>query len=319
MSPKITTIAGLLLLYLCVSSHVFAQNDSSAVAPPKTTTVTLKLLTWNVQLLPRYLIHWRFNSMQSQRIEWIAAHLNKQDFDVIALQEVFGKTLQKKLKKALADKYPYQVGLHNKKGSLRVGDGVLIVSKVPLKEIDYVYFSDGYDRDKLANKGCIMAQAEKEGVVFQLTNTHMQSINDSTARKVRESQVSEIKTALLDDQYQNGVPQFIMGDLNVRKSETEHYNNVLRILDARDTAVNNQRSYTFDQLNFWVKRQAAKQGKLHDNVQLDYILLRENNCNIEITDLRIQRITQQYKGRTIDLADHYGLMATFKAIISNEK
>ena len=290
-----------------ISSKVEVEVESELATTTKTETVDLKVLSWNVQLLPAmyWPLSWRFRSWQYKRINWISDYLNEQDFDVIALQEIFTKKMARKMRRKLHKQYPHQIRPKNKRFTLRLSDGVLVVSKLPIEQIDYVFFDDGYSHDKMANKGCVLIQGEKEGVPFQLTATHLQSINDSSANAVRQSQCQQIKNALLDPHQQSNVPQLITGDLNVRKSIEDWYETVLGILDAEDYDLNDPRPYTFDNQNYWVQ----KHPKAHDNVQLDYILLRKNGSQTNIKQLTLQRPTKQYKDQTVDYADHYGVIA----------
>ncbi|MGB1207053.1 MAG: sphingomyelin phosphodiesterase [Chitinophagales bacterium] len=299
------------ILFFFFSIKIVAQNktatDSIVIEKQKNEqNVELQILTWNIQLLPAtfWPLSWRFRSKQYVRIPWITSHLNEQNYDVVVLQEVFTKRMTRKIRKQLKAEYPYQVRPKNKKMSLRFSDGVLIVSKIPIKEIDYVFFEDSYSHDKMANKGCVIIEGEKQDFRFQLLGTHLQSINKEEAHKVRESQCRQMKTALLDKHFEADVPQFVTGDLNVRKSIPLWYNSILEILDAKDTPLNDEKPYTFDNENYWVKT-----FHKHDSVQLDYVLLRANDTKTSIDNLSIQRLKKEHKGKTIDYADHYGVLA----------
>ena len=299
------------LLFLFFSIKITAQNkaktDSLFLENEKNEqSLELQILTWNIQLLPAtyWPLSWRFRSKQYVRIPWITSHLNEQNYDVVVLQEVFTKRMTRKIRKNLKAEYPYQVRPKNKKMTLRFSDGVLIVSKIPIKEIDYVFFEDNYGHDKMANKGCVIIEGEKQNFRFQLLGTHLQSMNKEEAHKVRESQCRQMKTALLDKHFEPNVPQFVTGDLNVRKSIPLWYDSIIEILDATDTPLNDARPYTFDNENYWVKT-----FHKHDDVQLDYILLRANDTETSLENLEIKRLRKEHKGIIIDYADHYGVLA----------
>lgn len=298
-------------LFFFFSIKINAQNEnvSDSLTFKQTEleqSVDLQILTWNIQLLPVVFwpFHWRFRSKQCIRIPWITSHLNEQDYDVIVFQEIFSKSMTRKIRKQLKSEYPYQVRPQNKKCTLKFSDGVLIVSKIPIKEIDYVFFEDGYGNNRTSNKGCVIVEGEKEGIPFQLLGTHLQSMNEEEAHEVRESQSRQMKTALLDKHFDAQVPQFIAGDLNVRKSTPLWYNSILDILDAEDIPLNEERPYTFDNENYWVEK-----FHTHDDVQLDYILLRDNETETSIENLEVKRLRKEHKGKIIDYADHYGVLA----------
>mgnify|MGYP006256386011 CR=1 FL=1 len=299
----------LLLFLFSIKTNAQTETLSDSLKIEKQAiekSVELQILTWNIQLLPAtfWPLSWRFRSKQYVRIPWITSHLNEQNYDVVVLQEVFTKRMTRKIRKQLKAEYPYQVRPKNKKMSLRLSDGVLIVSKIPIKEIDYVFFDDSYGHNKMANKGCVIIEGEKQDFRFQLLGTHLQSMNKEEAHKVRESQCRQMKTALLDKHFDAEIPQFITGDLNVRKSIPLWYNSILKILDAKDTPLNDEKPYTFDNENYWVKT-----FHTHDDVQLDYILLRANETKTSVENLEIKRLRKEHKGKMIDYADHYGVLA----------
>lgn len=149
-----------------------------------------------------------------------------------------------------------------------------------------------------------MIEGEKEGLIFQLLGTHLQSMNKEEAHAVREKQARQMKDELLDKYYDPHVPQFIVGDPNVSKDISLWYENIIKILDAQDTPIDDGRPYTFDNENYWVNT-----FHTHDNEQLDYILVRVNETETSIERLEIKRLRKEFKGEVLDYADHYGLLA----------
>lgn len=113
-------------LFFFFSIKINAQNEnvSDSLTFKQTEleqSVDLQILTWNIQLLPVVFwpFHWRFRSKQCIRIPWITSHLNEQDYDVIVFQEIFSKSMTRKIRKQLKSEYPYQVRPQNKKCTLK--------------------------------------------------------------------------------------------------------------------------------------------------------------------------------------------------------
>ena len=76
----------------------------------KDDTESLRILTWNIQMLPR----WVIKKGQNTRAAWIIDTLLQQDVDIIVFEEVFDIGIRGRLRLALLPKYPFQVGVQNK-------------------------------------------------------------------------------------------------------------------------------------------------------------------------------------------------------------
>ena len=69
---------------------------------------TLKLLTWNIQMLPNG-FRWFSSSLrklQMVRLPWVAEYVNHGEYDVIVFQEVFDAQARRRLRRALKKNYP---------------------------------------------------------------------------------------------------------------------------------------------------------------------------------------------------------------------
>ena len=98
-----------------------AQNDNAKPRKPKREGAeSLRVLTWNIQMLPR----WAIKKGQATRAKWIIDTLLKQDVDVIVFEEVFDIGIRGRLRLALLPRFPFQVGVQNKKWSWRQSNGV---------------------------------------------------------------------------------------------------------------------------------------------------------------------------------------------------
>ena len=152
---KFLTLPNMKNLHFCAFICLLAMLTTTAAngfAKPKMrgdSVVSLRVLTWNIQMLPR----WAIDKAQKQRTRWIIADLLKEDVDVIVFEEVFDVGIRGILRLALLPKFPFQVGVQNKRWTWKQGNGVWVVSRVPLKPLKHIFFKDSYGTDGLANKG----------------------------------------------------------------------------------------------------------------------------------------------------------------------
>lgn len=238
-------------------------------------------------------------TMQGKRVPWIVAYIEQQDFDVIVFQEVFDVDCKARLQKALKKRYPYQVRPINK-GRI-TGNGILILSRYPMRYLDHVVYTKGVGSDKMAAKGCALVEVVKDSFRFQIAGTHLQSGGSEVAQQHRDQQYKDIRS-LLDKHRKAGIPQLVVGDMNTRKSATERYERMLQSMDVLDFPLDEEKPYTIDNENSW-------KSKDHAPIQLDYIFLRKNQSKSALQTQKVLRPKKEYKGKMIDLADHYGVWA----------
>lgn len=172
----------------------------------------IKLLTWNVYMLPRPI---KF-SRQLERTKVIRDELKKVDHDVIVLQEAFYHHFSRTIRNALKTTHPFQRKLGRTRKFWQVMDsGVLIVSKFPFKVLGYRFFKSCASADCFASKGVLLVEIIlPKGKKLQLAATHMQSGQKENRRRIREKQTNVIKH-LMQKHQSPGIPQLLMGDLNI--------------------------------------------------------------------------------------------------------
>lgn len=266
-----------------------------------------RILTWNVFLRPRH-IFWVDG--QIRRAKLIAEVLADSDQDVIVLQEAFDKKSVRLMKETLDSIYPYQI-LPSKKHSYQLTNGVWLLSKYPIVKRDSIYFSRAGHADKTSDKGAVFARIFKNNRQFDVIGTHTQAYNKLLFRKIRLEQYSEIKNKVIDRYAIDGVPQYIIGDLNTDKNDTAYYSMMLDSLDARDGRVSvpadvkicTKNAQTWGcSMNELIPKKYRGQTEL-----LDYILVRRNGSKLKSLNrtLAVYRIKEGV--RTINLSDHYGI------------
>ena len=280
----------LLLLCCCLLPALAASQDS------------LKLLTWNIQMLPdgAALFSKSLRKMQAKRLPWIVEYLEASDYEVVALQEVFDRQQKRRLLRRLKKSYPYQVSTHTRRGAI-TSNGLVVLSRLPMRYVGHCIYKKGISSDKMAAKGCTLVEIDKNGKHIHIANTHLQSGGSEDCQTIRCAQYGDICT-LLQTHSTKADLELLLGDLNTEKHLKERYADMLRRLNMSDFDIQgDERPYTIDHTNYW--KESDEQS------QLDYILLRPNPRlpKAHVTGLQVIRPRRLYKGKNIDLADHYGV------------
>ncbi len=276
-----------------------ALSVRGAAAEPAAVKPNLKILTWNIQMLPTA---WSFASDklqkgQAMRAPWIVEYLNRRDYDVVVLQEVIDRKISNQLKTGLKGKYPYIVAADSKAGVAGCSGGILFASRIPLRYVTHVVYENSTGVDKLAEKGCLLVEAECNGVRFQIAGTHLQAGDDAT----RDKQFTEIRDRIIVPHREQGVPQILAGDMNVAATENA-FRLLLDVTQMRDFPLDDPHPFTVDGNNSW--NQPGKRAK-----HIDHVLLNPRGTGTTIVRQTIQRARREHQGRTIDYADHYGVVA----------
>jgi endonuclease/exonuclease/phosphatase family metal-dependent hydrolase len=280
------------------TSSVAAEPAASPAAP---NPANLKILTWNVQMLPILAGIPDLDKGQAMRAPWIVEFLNRQDYDIVVLQEVIDRRMTTLLKQGLERQYPFIVAPASKWGIAGCSGGILFVSKTPLKYVAHIVYKHVAGVDALAEKGCLLVEGERGGVRFQIAGTHLQAGHN----EMKEKEFAEIHEGILKPHQHQGVPQFLAGDLNVAcdiADEKPRFELLLKTTEMRLFPLDDPEPYTVDGKNSW-------KGKSHEGERIDHILLNPRGTRTTIVRQTVQRARKEFEGKTIDLADHYGVVA----------
>lgn len=281
-------IKGLIVLFLFQSA--FASD--------------VKILSWNVFMLPKPLK----SSRQKERMVVIKDVLLAQDHDVLVLQESFSDLFRGTLYHGLLKKYPHQMVL-GKSTSIkkRMNSGVFILSKFPFKRLGYRYYTYCGKADCFASKGVMLIEmALPGGKVIQIAGTHMQAGKSDSMKEVRVYQSEQIKD-LLNEFARPGIPQLLIGDLNMDALKEGEFSEALERLDLRNDPLS-QGSLTSSK-----STQTSCFGNENTSQVswLDHILVRDNESGLVQLDKRIFRLTGFVNGQSCDLSDHLPVSGSF--------
>mgnify|MGYP001550436690 CR=1 FL=1 len=131
----------------------------------------IKIITWNIYMLPHLFIH----TGQVERAKDIANVLKDQDADIIVFEEAFDNKARNIIRDSLKAYFPYESGDPRKNIWWKTSCGVWIISKVPIEVVKQIFFKEANGSDKLATKGAVLVEGQKDGFCFQLVGTHLQS------------------------------------------------------------------------------------------------------------------------------------------------
>lgn len=286
----------LLLFFIFIGTAVHAQSDQLAKNE-------LKVLSWNIQMLPNALAVFSkaLQKKQAFRARKIVNYLDSMDFDVIAFQELFDQDIKRFMIRKLSHKYPYIQKTKIKVGKL-TSNGLMIFSKVPMKYIDHEVYEHAVLEDRWAAKGAVIIELNWKGQQIQICNTHLQAWDSPEAIMARNEQLKEM-SALIEKNQDDLQPLLILGDLNTPRQDTDNFNQMLSLLQVEDNPLNELRPFTYDPENSW------NEG---EPIQLDYIFFDKRRAAVQASAPRLIRPLSQFKGASMDLADHYGIYLNLK-------
>ncbi|ADQ79481.1 Endonuclease/exonuclease/phosphatase [Paludibacter propionicigenes WB4] len=286
----------IILLMLLTSIDAMSQT-SLLMDTPDLGTKPLKILSWNIYMLP-YISLFNHNA---DRARVIADKLEFSDYQIIVFQEAFSSKCRNILAKRLAKEYPYQYGPANKcYWPFRTSSGLWVVSKMPLKQLAKIKFTEGSGFDIIARKGAVLFQGDFEGTRFQLLATHLQADN---SEKIRAKQCREIKEHLLNEFYNPNIPQLICGDFNIEMDDRVNYQRMLSTLEANNGLISGEVKCTYDEIDNNLARNAQGEKKV-----IDYILVR-NEQLIHRIERKVHTFYARIGEKSSNLSDHYAMEA----------
>src|SRR5207247_1220248 len=136
------------------------------------------------------------------------------------------------------------------KGIAGASGGILFASKIPLKYVTHIVDKNVAGVDALAEKGWLLVEGERDGVRFQIAGTHVQGGHNP----IKEKQFNEIYEGIIRPHKQQGIPQFLVGDMNVAcdvDDEKPRFALLLKTTEMQDLPLDDPEPYTVDGKNSW--------------------------------------------------------------------
>lgn len=262
----------------------------------------LKILTWNVFMIPKPINF----SKQKERTRLITETLKKTDYDIIFFQEAFVKGFRKHLGEELKQTYPHQEHLRKSTRLLHfLNSGLFVVSKVPFEVLDWHYFTTCTHSDCLSSKGVLLLEFRHGEKRFQTALTHMQAWDDRRAMEVRSHQLDEVKS-LFETYQKAGVPQLLIGDLNVDGLSDVEYPGALKKMGMSSMPLEGELQTT----NGYHVECYKTPGDTKVQQWLDHIWIKDGGTETKVHSKKVQSFSATFEsGMVCPLSDHHGVEA----------
>ena len=177
-------------------------------------------------------------------------------------------------------------------------NGIMILSKHPMKYIDHIIYEAAEWYDAATNKGCVLVEIDINNNTWLVAGTHLQS----TGQHIRDLQYIQIKDQIISPYRNDSVPFILAGDLNTEKGSVS-YSNMLSIFSLNNLEIFDDRPYTIDSTNSWKSTEDSK--------QIDFVLY-DLPKPYEPFVSSIIRPYMFFENKKMDLADHYGVLLEIK-------
>jgi len=262
----------------CVEDSLSEDPAKNLIDRPDTNSPLLKLLTWNIWMMPA----WTFQSPSNEaRAEAIAAELCKLDFDILCLQKVFDPGARAVITKGLSSRYPYCYGSGN--SSCLVSSGLLTISRFELSNYRELKFRDLAGIEIFSCKGAMLLTGLFAKHPFHIINTHLQGDDTPNAdcQPVRNKEMIQIQNELVAPNVRPGVPLFLCGDFCTprqdranRQIESDGYRHMIQTFGAENGP---EARVTLDDNTCRNDLAIDDTGRTDE---LDYILVRQNGVDL---------------------------------------
>lgn len=176
---------------------------------------TLRIMSWNVFMLPKPIKE----SLQSTRKKLIPQELKKSQHDIFFLQEAFMGSFRSEAARVLKKTHPYQIHLNKWRGFPFFSSGLQVISRYPIKSVDWTYYRSCADADCFSTKGIILIEVSlPSGKKVHVANTHLQASRKHG--EIRRQQMDDVRR-LMDRYDDPKIPQLLVGDFNISDTDPE--------------------------------------------------------------------------------------------------
>ena len=264
----------------------------------------IKIITWNIYMLPRLFVH----TGQAERAREIADTLKNVDADLIVFEEAFDNKARNIIRNNLKASFPYESGDPGKNSRWKTSCGVWIISKVPIDVVKQIYYKEANGSDRLATKGAILVEGQKDGFCFQLVGTHLQSDLNSgkNVQPIRDKQYAELKKQLLEPYSNENVPQFVAGDFNTIHDDSSCYNHMVGTIQFTPCRLEGDRCFSYD----YTKNDLVI-GTNNKPQLIDYLMYSAPAKQQLNGSMQIVVFSKKWNVKHKDLSDHFAVSGIF--------
>lgn len=304
-----------LLLLLSFTAGAIAQRTVTYNGQTeKVDSDEIRILSYNIKMLPRLIGRARYGTIKRARL--IPDALIADGIDIIVFQEAFDVRARRILKRRLKDDYPFKIGPANRKFfRLKTNSGVLMYSKLPIRELATIDFSQCKGEDCLAFKGALLVEVDHPQQKFQLMGTHLEA---GGPYSIKYSQYSEIRE-MINAERVDGIPQLLAGDFNTHKPYEGRATQDVK--DERDALyghmIDSLQAEDGDLLSayFCTTNPFSAPERIPPKCEIiDFIFYRGNGVKATQTDRYVRRYQEKYhkKFGWRDLSDHNAVLMRLK-------
>lgn len=273
------------------------------------------VLSYNIHVFGNSWASYLPNSTKNDelRASQIAAHLQKGNFEFIALQELFEKAFVKKFHQLNFFKSIYATPTP-KKSFFNIlpplmPDGLLLLSKYRITDCTSIPLSDSKGMEKMVSRsvmcGYVPANVKKNSHPFCIFTTHTHwGGDDAHNRAVRMKNIKQLRDIV--DMYcskHGNVGYLILADLNITQGR-EDYDTLMRIFSDCGDA-NGGNAPTCDPENNKLLQQFHPEYIKTGKTKIDYILYSKKHWK----SVRSAVLKNFVSNEGEDLSDHYPVHA----------
>lgn len=259
--------------------------------PSFASATDVKFLSWNAYMLPSPIK----KSVQKVRTHVIGQQLAHSDYDILFFQEAFMGSFRKSLTERLGTEYPYSYYLKKRRIFSIFGSGVFVMSRHPFRVLDKIRYKKCEGADCFSDKGAPLIEMDlPNGKTVQFVPTHLNAGKKNEL--IRQAQVKQIAT-LLAKHRKDGVPQVVLGDLNIEADTPEYYNALDRV-EMQPVQMIGEVRTTNSVMNECFKTGTNK--KWIDHIWTDSYARAESTLEVKVFGF-------EYRGRKCASSDHHAI------------
>lgn len=189
---------------------------------PRSSDGTLRLLSWNVFLVPQPAKNLHQPVCRASAMRDIFS-----SYDVLALQETFDRSTTKALGDSLLTTHPHQLLSLPQGGYTKLNGGISLLSRYPIISHRVLEYDACHGRwsDCRARRGAILATIDAPAGVIDVVVTHLDAGEAVGDHLARIAQLEQLR-AELDEQglILNNRPLILLGDMNIDGVSSRAYN-----------------------------------------------------------------------------------------------
>mgnify|MGYP001071345526 CR=1 FL=1 len=298
---------------------------------------SIRFLTLNLLMRPP-MVKNNSSDYKNARVQYFSKFILP-NFDIVCLQEIFGSYNKRRkflIKRAKEQGFEFYAVPHSANiWTLPIIDGgLLILSKYPILESDFMPYEKGVLPDSLSKKGVLYAKISTPQEVIHVFTSHTQSSYNTgnerewyNYRSVRREQLKQLKQFISYKLGNKKELAVLMGDLNVDARESQKgmhftdgddYECMMRILGGKDII---REKYGYSPATNGIvingvptETVLTVKDEVSNDAALDYVIAfnsKFSSFSFDLDESRVEPFYIQSQPFT-QISDHAGIITTIK-------